>query len=175
MSDAESIVLAAGIGAVAAIIGALITALLAQRETQRSRAQEALDWMTGDSQRRNVGIATIESSWEPRWRRRKFRRLVTPVLCGTALYLISASNQKDAPHEVHNLDRVMALLMTSSRKERQDFHDAYHEVRCAIRRSRRKYGQMPLNQRVDLKDTGLFIDVQKLNNWERQLRRLGVR
>jgi hypothetical protein len=143
MSEAESVLRAAAIGGLAAIIGALVTALLAQRETKRSRAQEALNWMTGRSQRRNVGIAAIEASWQPRWRRKKFRRLVTPVLCGTALYLISASDQKDAPHELHNLDRVMALLMTSSRKERQRFRIAYHEVRCAIIRSRRNMAECP--------------------------------
>ena len=162
MSDSTAVL----VGAAAAITGSLIAALLAQRETQRDRAQNALDWMTGHSQRRNVGIAAVEASWGPGWRRKRFRRLTTPVLCGTALYLLSASEQEDAPHELHNLDRIMNLLLDNP--DARHFSGGYRAVLGAIDRSKERFGDRPDANRGTEK-TGLFVSEQKLDRWRKQL------
>jgi hypothetical protein len=172
MTETEAALLGAAIGGSAAIIGSLVAALVTQRETQRSRAQAALDWMTGDTQRRNVGIAAIEASWKGRWRNRRFRRLATLVLCGTALYLFSWSNQKDAAHEISNLDRIMVLLLKNSEARR--FPIAYREVLRSIMVNKTIDSGMSWKDRATRGHTGLFIDTQKLERWAQQLREAGV-
>jgi hypothetical protein len=163
MLDFEATLLAAAVGAIAAIAGTMIASFITAREARRDRAQEALEWMTGDTQRRNVGLAAIERSWgvplegsperfarlrlvraaearRSRWWHQGFRRLVTPVLCGTAVYLLAAKNsakdkeaekrEKTAAHELFNLDRVMTLLTLNP--DIHDFGRSYGQVLWAI-------------------------------------------
>jgi hypothetical protein len=163
MTEATAVVAAGVIGAAAAVIGSLVTALLAQRETQRDRAQDALKWMTGGSQSRNVGIAAVEASWGQRWRSRRFRRLTTPVLCGTALYLISYSDEKNAPHELHNLDRIMRLLLKNPQARR--FSAGYRAVIWAIKHNEKTYSKMLMEKRGKMGNTGLFVEESKLVEW----------
>jgi hypothetical protein len=163
MTEATAVIAAGVIGAAAAVIGSLVTALLAQRETQRDRAQDALKWMTGGSQDRNVGIAAVEASWGHRWRSRRFRLLTTPVLCGTALYLISYSDAKDAPHELNNLDRIMRLLLKNPQARR--FSDGYGAVIWAIKHNENTYSKMCIEKRRKDKNTGLFVEESKLTEW----------
>jgi hypothetical protein len=169
MTEAAAVVAAGVIGGAFAVIGSLITALLAQRETQRDRAQDALNWMTGKTQSRNVGIAAIEASWDRRWRSGKFRRLTTPVLCGTALYLISYSNEKDAPHELYNLDRIMWLLLHNP--QAAPFSTGYDAIIWAIERNK-AYSGMRIEARRKLENTGLFVTNDKLAEWGDQLTRM---
>src|SRR5258708_19548612 len=111
MADFEATLWAAAVGPTAAISGPVVACFITARESRRDRAQEALEWMTGDTQKRNVGIAAIERSWgvplegsdgrfarlrwiraaetrRSRWWHQGFRRLATPALCRTPVSLL---------------------------------------------------------------------------------------
>jgi hypothetical protein len=68
---------------------------------------KALDFLSGGSQNRNLGIAAIELSLK----NKKHKALCVSLLIGSAIYLLRESKQKDAAHELNNLDRIMALLL----------------------------------------------------------------
>ncbi len=66
----------------------------------------ALDWLSGGTQKRNLGIAAVEGSWHLR----RVRRLSTPLLCSSAVYLLLRSTESDSPNELNNLYRIMAMI-----------------------------------------------------------------
>jgi hypothetical protein len=178
--EAAGLIVGAIIAAVAGVVAQWFSIRESKRsqaqvvlESQRTRAQEALEWMTGESQRRNVGIAAIEASWT-RWQDGEFQNLVIPVLCGSATYLLSASDQTDKGHELYNLDRIMALLTERSEaRYLATFRDGYDAVMRAVR-DNAKYAGMTTEQRTKLRHTGLFVDPNKLTGWESRLASLGV-
>jgi hypothetical protein len=79
----------------------------------------ALDWLSGGTQKRNLGIAAVEGSWHLR----RVRRLSTPLLCSSAVYLLLRSSESGSPNELNNLYRIMAMItgITKIRHE-HEFH-----------------------------------------------------
>ena len=61
----------------------------------------------GGSQKRNLGIAAIELYWS----NKRHRPVSVSLLIGSALYLLLQSKQKNAAHELHNLDLIMTHLL----------------------------------------------------------------
>ncbi len=156
---------AALVGALAAVAvsfasgfgAALLTTPISYWNATRDRNQRALEWMIQGSQRRNVGIAVIEASWTG-WLHRGYRRTVTPILCGSAVYLLQGSGQKTAAHEINNLERIMRLLLANP--DRSRFPDHYSAVLLAVDSRVR-------GERDDEK--GLDLSPERLKDWQRRL------
>lgn len=83
-----------------------------EQERTRSRHEEhvirALDYFTGHTQRRNVGIAIVEGYWHTA---PDLRGVLVPLLVNQAVYLLEESNQADAVHEADNCRRIVDLLL----------------------------------------------------------------
>ena len=114
MTEAESTIVAAVLGAVVAILGGLagwwLTYWTAKRQ-HRQKADDlfltALDFMGGGTQRRNLGIAAITMYWQ---QFPDHKKLCADMLIGSAIYLLTESKQKDASHEAFNLGRIIDLI-----------------------------------------------------------------
>jgi hypothetical protein len=132
MSQATTTVLGALLGG---IVGMLV-AYLGYRQKEREMFYRALDWLSGGTQRRSLGIAAIEALWAyPSLRSRLFRSrrpahsarfvdLSVPALANSAVYLLLAKDQPLKAHERKNLERIMRLLaeLTPRERARHEFH-----------------------------------------------------
>lgn len=143
------------IAALIAFVGGQVVARITSRQKEDELFYKALDFLGGGSQERNVGISAIELYW----RNPRHRPISVSLLIGSALYLLLASKQKDKAHELHNLDRIMALLLrddafsASSREQYSALLSAVSEARNPNR------------------DGGLTVDEGKLRKWEQKLTR----
>lgn len=81
----------------------------ADRAKQRDILYESLKWFEGGIQKRSIGIAVVNTSWTafP-----EFQGLWIEVFVNQAIYLLSASDQKDKSHEHDNLRRIMELVVS---------------------------------------------------------------
>lgn len=71
---------------------------------------KSLDFFTGKTQRRNVGISIVQGAWN---RATHLRPIFVPLLVNQAVYLLEESGQDEARHEKENLDRIMQLVIDS--------------------------------------------------------------
>ena len=116
MDAATIVALVVGLGG---WVAAGVTTWLSYRTASESNFYKALDWLSGGTQKRNLGIAAIEGSWHTR----RTRRLSTPLLCSSAIYLLLRSNEADSANEMNNLYRIMHMLTGSAKIEsNQEFH-----------------------------------------------------
>ena len=101
------------------------------RNQREERVLQALDYFTGHTQRRNVGIAVLEGYLQltP-----KLRDVVLPMLANQAVYLLEQSDEVDSVNEADNCRRIMALLLESG-----DISEAlvpsYQTVQAALGRA----------------------------------------
>ncbi|VVB97551.1 Uncharacterised protein [uncultured archaeon] len=117
----------------------------------------ALDWLSGKSQRRNLGIAAIEAYWE----NNRFRDMSISLLINSAIYLILESHQEDAEHELNNLSRMMNLVLNVKQvSKRHRFH--YNSLYDALKKAKSREKQ----------EKGLVIPGEKLDEWSRRLETL---
>jgi len=81
------------------------------REREEVRLEElvlkSLEYFTGKTQRRSVGIAIVEGAWG---QAPDLHKVFVPLLVNQAVYLLDESGQTDSSHETDNLNRIMALL-----------------------------------------------------------------
>lgn len=87
---------------------ARVAAIETDRLKIRDYLYDSLKWFDGGTQRRSIGISVIEASWASL---QEFRGTWIAVLANQAIFLLEESGQKDAAHEVANLDRMMELLI----------------------------------------------------------------
>jgi hypothetical protein len=155
------------------------TFLLSRRDKQAELQQkedqmfyETLDWMSGRTQRRNLGITAMES----RWRIPRFRELGVPMLCSSAVYLLTASKQRDSGQERFNLRRIMSLLL--SEPPTTAHVSAYREVQNAIKTAQERAASATVSAAPppEGKPTGVRIEPEELKGWQETLaQRLGER
>jgi hypothetical protein len=170
------------VGLGAALASALVTVVLAvlgsqerrQESIQRTAAAEreereraclrheqrafgALEYFTGDTQRRNVGIAIIEGSWRdvP-----EMRRVFVPLLANQASYLVEKSKQKDAVHEIDNCRRIVGLLIAWEPELSSGPESVYYEQLCAVIRRR-----LDSPSGVAADDRGVDVGREQLDDW----------
>lgn len=149
----QGTVVAAGI----AFIGGLITADRVYRQKSDELFFTALNFLKGGSQNRNLGIAAIDLYWN----RRRHRPLCVSLLSGSAIYLIRGSKSGKAPHEIYNLERIMALLLScGSTKATRSSYQSLHTVILQEIGDRSGRGDTP---------TALAIDTDKLKTWNTML------
>lgn len=100
---------------VAAIGGWLLAAILAitayrERQTEQKYRilLQALDYLTGGSQKRSIGIALVEGLWE---RKSQYLRSLLPALINQAVYLLLSTKNGSGRHQFHNWLRIMELIL----------------------------------------------------------------
>src|ERR1700741_4642535 len=129
----------------------LLTATLQFRQKREELFLKALDWLGGGSQNRNVGISAVELylAGDSRWAEltgNRFRDVAVALLTGSAIYLISGSERKDSAIEVHNLERIIVLLLQYKAVTRYGPH--YERLKAAL--------------------TSALNELEELNNIQRQ-------
>ncbi len=156
---------------IAALVG-LLVGLVAAGVQYRMKSDElfykALDFLGGGSQVRNLGIAAIELSWK----KRRFRPISTALLIGSAVYLLLASKQEEAAHEVYNLRRIMKHLLHSD-TYKAGTQAEYEQLQAALQKAKQAAvaresgtGTIPGVSR------GLILPKEELQEWENVLARM---
>lgn len=116
MDTATIVALVVGLGG---WVAAGATTWLNYKTASEANFYRALDWLSGGTQKRNLGIAAIEGTWHTR----RTRRLSTSLLCASSVYLLLRSGAGDSADEVNNLHRIMQMLIGRAKVERsQEFH-----------------------------------------------------
>lgn len=92
-----------------AIVLAVIAAAERYRQEKQNTLIRALEYLTGGSQKRSVGIALIEGLWH---KKHPYYRAVLPALTNQAVYLLLVTKSK-GPHQSQNFLRIMNLLLSA--------------------------------------------------------------
>ncbi len=106
MSEIQATIIAARIG----LIGGFVAAEFRRRQKADELYFQALNFLGGGTQLRNLGFSAIELYWT----NRRHRDVSALLLVGAAIYLLTESKQTTAKHEQYNLDRIMALLLSDT-------------------------------------------------------------
>jgi hypothetical protein len=105
-SNAISFIVAVSSSVVAVLLASLSFYERYRREKQQTLIH-ALEYLTGGSQKRSVGIALIEGLW---YRGHPYYRAIIPALTNQAVYLLLQTESKGR-HQFHNWLRIMDLVM----------------------------------------------------------------
>jgi hypothetical protein len=81
--------------------------MAAQNQAERARLLAALEWFSGKTQRRAIGLAIVEANWDA-WK--DLQPTWVAVLVKQAVYLLTTSKSAESRHERANLDRIVRLL-----------------------------------------------------------------
>jgi|GEM_PF-2637647 len=158
---------ASALVALAGLAFATIVQISSDRRQRMQRTDElflkALDFLGGGSQKRNLGISAIELYWADT----RHKALVISLLIGSAIYLLSESEQKDAAHEQYNLRRMMRLitavepgnLSESLRGDYEVLQKVLEQKIESIGSARRQGGEKE-------KASGLFVESADLEKWK---------
>jgi hypothetical protein len=112
ISTSEATIYAALIALFGTLLGfaiGTITTAINYRQKQDELFFGALQFLRGGSQNRNLGVAAIQLYWD----RHRHRSLCVALLSGSAIYLLLASKQGTAAHEINNLNRIMDILLNN--------------------------------------------------------------
>jgi hypothetical protein len=103
---------------------------LERRELDRNKhIFDGLQYFTGKTQPRNVGIAVIEGYWATA---PELRPLFVPLLANQAVYLLAQSDEETA-HEADNLRRIIRRLLSLTAAERVPFAEHLQGVVAAAK------------------------------------------
>ncbi len=80
-----------------AIVLAVIAGAERYRQEKQNTLLRALEYLTGGSQKRSVGIALIEGLW---YKKHPYYRAILPALTNQAVYLLLVTKSK-GPHQSH--------------------------------------------------------------------------
>jgi len=139
-------------------LGGWVLAALVAWLNYKQKSEEiffhALDWLSGGTQKRNLGIAAIEGYWQ----NRSFRELSIALLSNSAIYLLLESRQEDAEHELNNLYRMMNLLLSVKKvSDKNRFH-----YECLLASVKKAHDNA---KRAE----GLRVSKENLEKWQHQL------
>jgi hypothetical protein len=131
----------------------------ARRQKREDNFFSALNWLTGGTQTRNVGIAAVEffarEAKDPedhterlgriirgrvfgaeydalKDQTERFRSLSIDALSSAAMYLLLQSSQGLAPHEANNLRRIMKFLLNVKPEEAEKHALQYEDLHSAL-------------------------------------------
>ncbi|HEY6206871.1 MAG TPA: hypothetical protein VIW21_11960 [Chthoniobacterales bacterium] len=110
------------------VIG-MITTKLNYQQKQDELFFKSLDFLRGGSQSRNLGISAIQLYWEAD----RHRTLCVSLLVGSAIFLLLASQQGTAAHEINNLKRIMKILLENKKlaAEQKPHYEALRDALTA--------------------------------------------
>jgi len=119
---------------VAAIFGWVIAGILAVTSYLERRTEQeykvllqALEYLTGGSQKRSVGIALIEGLWEKNY---PYHRSLLPALINQSVYLLLETEKRDARHQMYNWLRIMDLILRAPCLP--ELYEHYSEISHAL-------------------------------------------
>jgi hypothetical protein len=105
---------------------AISLAAIASYERYKQQKQQtmlhALEYLTGGSQKRSVGIAMIEGLWD---KGHPYYRAIIPALTNQAVYLLLVTKSKGR-HQIQNFLRIMDLILRVPANP--DLHNHYIEL-----------------------------------------------
>lgn len=164
MDQSTTSIIAAIISGLVGIVVGLIAAGVQYRRNSDQLFYKALDFLGGGTQSRNLGIAAIELSWN----KRRYRPISTSLLIGSALYLLLASGQEDAAHEVYNLRRIMEYLL---QRDAYKFSTQaeYEQLQKALQKARKTAEARESGTPIRA-SRGLILPKEELQKWEEDLR-----
>jgi len=153
-SEPEATIIAALFALSPSLLGYFIgmfTTRLNYKQKQDELFFKALDFLRRGSQNRNLGISAIQLYWEGR----RHRTLCVSLLVGSAIYLLLASEQGSAPHEVNNLNRIMDMLLTNKHTSTAQ-KSQYEALRDALTTKQKQNQSHP---------TGLDVPPELITKW----------
>jgi hypothetical protein len=110
----QATIIAALVALFASLLGyfiGMITTKLNYRQKQDELFFKSLDFLRGGSQSRNLGISAIQLYWDAH----RHRTLCVSLLVGSGIFLLLASKQGTAAHEINNLKRIMDMLLENKK------------------------------------------------------------
>jgi hypothetical protein len=148
----------AWIAAGAAIVSSLIAAGLAffgfierGRERKRDTMLKALEYLTGGSQNRSVGVALIEGLW---FQGHPFEEAIVPALVNQAVYLLLGTDSGARRDQIHSWKRIMRLILSVPPRDR--YRDLYLELAEGLEQ-RASQKEMPKK--------GIEIEAETSRHW----------
>ena len=92
-------------------IVALLTVWIGYHERNQAREeerlQETLQYFTGGTQKRSIGIALIEGVWQTKG---KYLDTLVPVIANQLVYLLVTTDSQKEAHEERNLVRLFNIF-----------------------------------------------------------------
>ena len=154
-----------------------------RREIRREEVVlRALEYFTGKTQRRNVGISIVEFHWDATPR---LRGVFVPLLVNQAVYLLEQSDQTSERHEADNLRRIMVLLLAARTTAEQPAAADYRALRRSVARRLKREDPSALGDRADAaeieqvveessghskqKRAGVLVELEDLKLWHSTL------
>ena len=138
-------------------IVAVLTVWIGYQERTKAREQErlqqTLQYFTGGTQKRSVGIALIEGVWR---HKPQYLDILLPVIANQFVYLLVTTDSEDEAHEERNLVRLYNLLAEMPGRTVQQRH-YFCDVLDAI------------EKKVDGEERGLKMTPQTLTIWRKTL------
>ncbi len=138
-------------------IVAIATVYLGYRERSKAREEErlqqTLEYFTGRTQRRNIGIALIEGVWR---HKNEYLPILVPVIANQIVYLLITTESKDMAHEERNLVRLYNIFVGIPHLRTQYNHHL-NDVLDAIDRN------------LEGEKKGLQMSSQTLKKWHTNL------
>jgi len=157
---------------IAALFGLMAGGFAVGYENARKKDElfyKALDFLGGGSQERNLGIAAIELYGT----KKKHHALSVSLLIGSAIYLLKESKQKDAAHELNNLNRMMTFILLYKVRN-TPFHIQLRRLQNAILDSKNKQEELikqknERNKKEDEEIRGLIVPIEDLDDWNNKI------
>ena len=135
-------------------IVATLQAIFGFFERKKEKNDEMLlrtvEYFTGGSQKRSVGISLIEGLLK---QKKSYHEIVAPLLANQFVYLLLSSDSDSAVHEERNLVRIYFLLKSIIEFDRTKHWHIRNEVLDAITR-RLEYGE---KSKINISDTALHL------------------
>lgn len=149
----ESSIVSIASSAAVAILIASLTAFERFYQQRQQIMLRALEYLTGGSQKRSVGVALIEGL---SYKRHPYWRAILPALMNQAVYLLLATRSK-ASHQSQNFARIMILILRVPYKS--EFQHYFIELIEALR-TRSEHTMM---------DTGIEMPSPMAKYWIKKL------
>jgi hypothetical protein len=151
----------------AAVLATIIVAFIGYRQfilSQKHQSEadltrnlfDSLKWFEGGTQKRSIGIAIIEGSWEKR--KEELGNIWKPLLLSQAIHILNQSSQDASSTELTNLERILGLISRNNLTDK-----GKTVIYNAFERNREEWEKHALGQ--SQKDAKIGI---KLSGKERQ-------
>ncbi len=145
--------LIAGGGWVVAILTVWIGYRERTKAREEERLQETLQYFTGGTQKRSVGVALVEGVWR---HKRQYLDVVVPVIANQIVYLLITTDSEDEAHEERNLFRLYNVFV-----EIPGLKARYHHYLCDVLDA--------IGRKLEGEKRGLNMTPQTLKMWEKKL------
>ena len=162
---------------IAGLFGLMAGGLAVGYENARKKDElfyKALDFLGGGSQKRNLGIGAIELYGT----KTRHHALSVSLLIGSAIYLLKESTQKDAAHELNNLNRMMTFILLY-KVPNTSIHLQLRRLQNAILDSKNKQEELIKqkiegNKKEDEEIRGLIVPIEDLDNWNNKINSITI-